>query len=51
MAEGGVGVAFLDGAAGVDQCGGVPIGSPAHLQNIFAHTKGLVSVRVISVWR
>ena len=43
MAEGGVGVAFLDGAAGVDQGGGVPVGI---LQGVQAFIEGAVGVGV-----
>ena len=43
MAEGGVGVAFLDGTGGVDQSRGVPVGI---LQRVQAFIEGAVGVRV-----
>ena len=43
MAEGGVGVAFLDGAAGVDQCGGVPIGI---LERVQPFIQSAITIRI-----
>ena len=43
MAKGGIGVAFLDGAAGVDKGGGVPVGI---LQCVEAFIQGAVGVGV-----